>query len=37
MRIVAVAECKLCERAADECARLEQFLLKGLPIAKPPR
>ena len=27
----------LCERAADECARLEQFLLKGLPIAKPPR
>ncbi len=27
----------LCERAADECGRLEEFLLKGLPIAKPPR
>ncbi len=27
----------LCERAADECGRLEQFLLKGLPFAKPPR
>lgn len=27
----------LCERAVDECERLEAFLLKGLPIAKPPR
>lgn len=27
----------LCERAADECERLREFLLKGLPIAKPPR
>ena len=27
----------LCERAADECDRLKAFLLKGLPIAKPPR
>lgn len=27
----------LCERAADECGRLQAFLLKGLPIAKPPR
>ena len=27
----------LCERAADECERLRGFLLKGLPIAKPPR
>ncbi len=27
----------LCERAADECDRLREFLLKGLPIAKPPR
>lgn len=27
----------LCERPADECERLTAFLLKGLPIAKPPR
>lgn len=27
----------LCERPADECERLSGFLLKGLPIAKPPR
>ena len=27
----------LCERPADECERLSEFLLKGLPIAKPPR
>lgn len=27
----------LCERAVDECDRLRAFLLKGLPIAKPPR
>jgi TonB family protein len=27
----------LCEQAADECERLKDFLLKGLPIAKPPR
>lgn len=27
----------LCERAPDECERLQAFLLKGLPIAKPPR
>lgn len=27
----------LCERAPDECDRLRDFLLKGLPIAKPPR
>jgi TonB family protein len=27
----------LCERAADECERLQDFLLKGLPIAKPSR
>ena len=27
----------VCERAADECDRLRAFLLKGLPIAKPPR
>ena len=27
----------LCERPADECDRLKEFLLRGLPIAKPPR